>query len=117
MYKTSHVYSITEGLFTDFFTLAQIDGLILHSDQGSQFTAFYASVGIKQSMSRAAHPTDNSPIERFFNTLKCEFFYLHDFHSSEILYRAIEDFAYIFYNHVRSHSFNDFNSPFQKRCF
>lgn len=101
---------------------AKLDGLILHSDQGSQFsshefTSFCAKVGVKQSMSRAGCPTDNAPIERFFHTLKSEFFYLHDFYSPEILYRAIEDFAYIFYNHVRPHSFNDFMTPFQKRCF
>ena len=98
----------------------RIAGLILHSDQGSQFTyreftSFCNSVGVIQSMSRAGCPTDNAPIERFFNTLKSEFFYLHDFHSPDHLYKAIEDFAYIFYNHVRPHSFNDFNTPFHKR--
>lgn len=95
-------------------------GLILHSDQGSQFTSreftsFCNSVGVIQSMSRAGCPTDNAPIERFFNTLKSEFFYIHTFHSPDHLYKAVEDFAYIFYNHVRPHSFNDFNTPFHKR--
>ena len=51
--------------------------LILHSDQGSQFTSkefteFCESVGITQSMSKAGYPYDNAPMERYFNTLKNE---------------------------------------------
>lgn len=49
--------------------------LILHSDQGSQFTSkalieFCESVHITQSMSKAGYPYDNAPMERYFNTLK-----------------------------------------------
>ena len=62
-----------------------------------------------------ACPYDNSPMERFFNTLKTELIYLYDFHSKEQLYSAIKNFAYVFYNHVRPHSFNDNLTPFQKR--
>lgn len=44
-------------------------GLILHSDQGTQFTSkdfidYCKSVGITQSMSRAGCPYDNAPMER-----------------------------------------------------
>ena len=47
--------------------------LMLHSDQGSQytskaFTEFCASASIMQSMSKAGHPYDNAPMERYFNT-------------------------------------------------
>lgn len=99
-----------------------IAGLILHSDQGSQFTSreftsFCSSVGVMQSMSRAGCPYDNSPMERFFNTLKTELIYLFDFHSKEHLYKSVEEFAYVFYNHVRPHSFNNYLTPFQKRYF
>ena len=49
--------------------------LILHSDQGSQFTSkafieFCESVHVTQSMSKAGCPYDNAPMERYFNTLK-----------------------------------------------
>ena len=52
--------------------------LILHSDQGSQytsreFTEFCIEKGITQSMSKAGYPYDNAPMERYFNTLKTEF--------------------------------------------
>ena len=48
--------------------------LILHSDQGSQytsreFTEFCIEKGITQSMSKAGYPYDNAPMERYFNTL------------------------------------------------
>ncbi len=51
--------------------------LILHSDQGSQytsraFTEFCESVKVTQSMSKAGYPYDNAPMERYFNTLKNE---------------------------------------------
>ena len=50
-------------------------GLILHSDQGCQFTSwgfinYCESRGICQSMSKAGCPYDNAPMERFYNTLK-----------------------------------------------
>ena len=94
--------------------------LILHSDQGSQFTSkefveFCESVHITQSMSKAGYPYDNAPMERYYNTLKNELIYLHHFHSDEELNRAVSDFAYFWYNHVRPHSYNDYRTPFQAR--
>ena len=55
-------------------------GLILHSDQGCQFTSwgfinYCESRGICQSMSKAGCPYDNAPMERFYNTLKNELIY------------------------------------------
>lgn len=95
-------------------------GVILHSDQGSQytsnaFTEFCADNSIVQSMSKAGCPYDNAPMERFYNTLKVEFYYLYKFRSSKILYLCIEDFIYTRYNCSRPHSFNNGLSPKQKR--
>ena len=52
--------------------------IILHSDQGSQytsraFTEFCEGKGIRQSMSKAGCPYDNSPMESFYGTFKSEF--------------------------------------------
>ena len=49
--------------------------IVFHTDQGSQFTSnsftiFCKEHNIIQSMSWASVPYDNSPMERFFNTLK-----------------------------------------------
>ena len=56
--------------------------LILHSDQGSQYTSkeftdFCTKAGITQSMSKAGYPYDNAPMERYYNTLKNELIYQH----------------------------------------
>ncbi|MCS1350873.1 IS3 family transposase [Mechercharimyces sp. CAU 1602] len=53
------------------------EGLILHSDQGVQFTSkafiqFCEQNGIQQSMSKAGSPFDNAPMESFFGKLKNE---------------------------------------------
>ena len=94
--------------------------LILHSDQGSQFTSlefilFCQDHGITQSMSHAGCPYDNAPMERYFNTLKNECTNLYEFDNENELYQAVEEFAYVDYNHVRPHSFNDYRTPYEAR--
>ena len=94
--------------------------LILHSDQGSQYTSkafvkFCESVNVTQSMSKAGYPYDNAPMERYFNTLKNECTNLYKFGTEEALYQAVEEFAYVSYNHVRPHSFNNYRTPYQAR--
>lgn len=54
-----------------------VDGLVLHSDQGFQYTSIgYSKLikeyGILPSMSRAGTPLDNAPAENFFSILKTE---------------------------------------------
>ena len=73
------------------------NGLILHSDQGSPYTSkaftdFCEEHDLTQSMSKAGCPYDNAPMERYFNTLKNEEIYLHEYHDEESLYvrRLIE---------------------------
>ncbi len=94
--------------------------LIIHSDQGSQFTSkafvnFCQSQKVMQSMSKAGYPYDNAPMERYFNTLKNECIYLHEYKTEEALYMSVEDFAYGQYNHARPHSYNGGKTPFEKR--
>ena len=96
-------------------------GLILHSDQGRQFTAkefndFCKKNHIQQSMSNAGCPYDNAPMERFYNTLKNEFFNLYHFKSTEELDQKLYDFVYVKYNHVRPHSYNGGLTPYAARC-
>jgi len=52
-------------------------GLLHHSDRGSQYASreyrqHLAVMGMDQSMSRKGNCRDNSPIERFFRSLKHE---------------------------------------------
>ena len=94
--------------------------LILHSGQGAQYTSeafveFCRSVHVTQSMSRAGYPYDNAPMERYFNTLKNECTNLYEFRTEEALYQTVEEFAYVIYNHVRPHSYNGYQTPYQAR--
>ncbi len=94
--------------------------LILHSDQGSQFTSleftnYCSSQSITQSMSRAGCPYDNAPMEHYYNTLKAELVNQYNFQTDEELNRAIQEFAYLWYNQIRPYSFNQYMTPFEKR--
>lgn len=90
--------------------------LILHSDQRSQFTSkafveFYESVHVAQSMSKARYPYDNAPMEHYFNPLKNECTNLYKFEIEETPYQKVMEFAYVEYNYVRPHSFNNYSTP------
>lgn len=82
-----------------------VDGVILHSDRGSQYTSrvlqdTLESFGIRLSMSRAGNPYDNACIESFFSHFKTEAIYPYDVQSIEELEQRIIDYIY-FYNHER----------------
>ena len=73
--------------------------LMIHTDQGCQFTSdtfqfFCNNRKIRQSMSRAGYPYDNAPMEKYFNTLKTELLNVHEYSKEKGLYKAINDFAY-----------------------
>lgn len=73
---------------------------IFHSDRGFQYTsrAFHQKLvdaGMTQSMSRAAHCTDNGAMEGFWGILKREMYYGRKYHTREELVEAIT--AYIDY--------------------
>ena len=94
--------------------------VILHSDQGVQFTScefvnFCKDNNITQSMSKAGCPYDNAPMERYYNTLKAEEVYQHRYDTIEELDQAINDFAYVWYNQIRPHSYNNHLTPLEKR--
>lgn len=94
--------------------------LILHSDQGSQYTSkefveYCKRMRVTQSMSKAGYPYDNAPMERYFNTLKNDLINEHSYKTEDELYRSIEEYAYVTYNHVRPHSYNGYKTPFEAR--
>jgi putative transposase len=94
--------------------------LILRSDQGCQFTSLNFIVycnehGIRQSMSRAGCPYDNAPMERYFNSLKAELVNRFAFDTDKELECAISEYAYLWYNQIRPHSYNNYLTPFEVR--
>ena len=131
LYDRSVVASITDKSMTSELAIRTLEKaiesqglqkgtLVLHSDQGSQYTAkefikYCESKKIIQSMSKAGYPYDNAPMERYFNTLKNECVNLHEYDTEEELYRSVEEFAYVWYNHVRPHSYNGYQTPFEAR--
>ena len=66
-------------------------------------------------LSKEGYPYDNALMERYFNTLKNDFIYQHYYRTQEERYTAIEEFAYVQYNHVRPHSYNNYKTPFKTR--
>lgn len=94
--------------------------LILHSDQGCQFTSlgfilYCQKHGVQQSMSRAGCPYDNAPMERYFNSLKAELTNRFTFDNAEKLECAVAEYAYLWYNQIRPHSYNNYLTPFEAR--
>ena len=82
-----------------------VHGLILHSDQGFQYTSFEykaicSSNGITISMSRKGTPLDDSPIESWHGLLKKETLYNNNITSIEHYVQLVEDWIE-FYNTKR----------------
>jgi len=95
----------------------EVPGVILHTDQGSEYTAMRfrqacQRLGIRQSMGRPGSALDNAVIESWHSTLEFEFRALHTFATrARAKARAavaawIED-----YNHHRRHSSLGMRSP------
>lgn len=82
-----------------------VHGLILHSDQGFQYTsveykAICASKGITISMSRKGTPLDDSPMESWHGILKKETLYNNNITSLEHYIKLVEEWI-VFYNTAR----------------
>lgn len=63
----------------------------------------------------AACPYDNVPMERYYNTLKSERMNHFWYKTKEDLDATLNDFAYVWYNHVRPHKYNKGKTPAQAR--
>lgn len=91
-------------------------GLIHHSDRGSQYASedyrrALTDAGITASMSRRGNCYDNAVIESFWHTLKVELVYRRHFATRAEASAAIFDYIETFYNRVRLHSALDYRSP------
>jgi len=82
-----------------------VTGVILHSDQGFQYTSseyrqICESNGIIISMSRKSTPADNAPIESFHANLKRETLYSYNITSLKDYIAIVNDWI-LFYNTIR----------------
>ena len=95
------------------------DGLILHSDQGHQYTSHAYHVltqqyNITPSMSRRGNCLDNSPIENYFSHLKEEALRWIKPSTFEEVKEIIEEYIE-FYNYERI-QLKTRQTPFEMRC-
>jgi putative transposase len=92
------------------------EGLIHHSDQGSQFVSLAfgqagGRAGIARSMSSRGDCFDNAVAESFFATLKKELIHRRSWPDRDELRREVFDYIEIFYNATRRHSTLGMLSP------
>lgn len=95
------------------------DGLVLHSDQGTQYSSqsYYSltkEYNISPSMSRRGNCWDNAPMENFFGHLKEEAIRHFPNPSFEEAKQLIDDYIY-FYNYERI-QLKTRQTPYQLRC-
>ena len=93
-------------------------GLMLHSDQGSQYTAQdyqqkLIEHGLSPSMSRKGECHDNAVAESFFHTLKEELVHDADYKTHHEARQAIFKYIELFYNRRRHHSYLGYTNPFE----
>ncbi|EFO4223072.1 IS3-like element ISEc31 family transposase, partial [Escherichia coli] len=85
--------------------------VMFHSDQGSQYTGLkYQQLlwryRIKQSVSRRGNCWDNSPMERFFRSLKTEWVPTDGYTGKDVARQQISSYILNYYNSVRPHHYN-----------
>jgi putative transposase len=95
------------------------DGLVLHSDQGFQYSsqlyfALAKEYNISPSMSRRGNCWDNAPMENFFGHLKEEAMRQFPTPSFEEAKQIIDDYIH-FYNYERI-QLKTRQTPYQIRC-
>lgn len=98
--------------------------VLIHSDQGSQYTShewqdFLKVNNLRSSMSRRGNCHDNAVAESFFQLLKRERIKRKIYATRDLARQDIFDYIEMFYNPIRKHGSNDMLSPieYEKRYF
>lgn len=91
-------------------------GLLHHSDRGSQYTCeeyrrALARQGIQVSMSRRGDCYDNAVVESFFSTLKAELEGYGGYETRQQAQAELFEYIEVFYNRQRRHSSLGYLSP------
>jgi putative transposase len=92
------------------------NGLVFHSDRGSQYAskAFRRRLfryRMRQSMSRKGNCWDNAVAESFFATLKKELVRNHIFPTRDAARTDVFEYIEVFYNRRRAHSLLGYETP------
>lgn len=107
---------ISNALRMAYETRGQPRDVMFHSDQGSQYTGLkYQQLlwrcRINQSVSRRGNCWDNSPMERFFRSLKTEWVPANGYAGKDEARQQINDYILNYYNSVRPHHYNGGLTP------
>ena len=91
-------------------------GLLLHSDQGSQYCSRKYALRAKQynlvlSMSRKGNCYDNAPMESFWSLLKNELIHHRQYRTRDKARQEIAEYIEIFYNRQRKQEKLGYLSP------
>ena len=91
-------------------------GVMFHSDQGSHYTSrkfrqLIWRYQLTQSMSRRGNCWDNSPMERFFRSLKTEWVPTNGYRNFTEAKQHITDYIVGYYSQTRPHRYNAGLSP------
>lgn len=95
-----------------------VQGVLVHSDQGSQYTAGDYQAELSRhamicSMSRKGECHDNAVAESFFHTLKAELVRDQRFTTRDAARQAIFRYIELFYNRKRRHSYLNYQAPLE----
>jgi len=107
---------VSQSLLKAIATKRPADGLIHHSDRGSQYCSHeYRNLmdrfGLKVSMSGKGNCYDNAPMESFWGTLKQELVHHRRYRTRLEAIRDITEYIEIFYNRQRRQARLGFLSP------
>ena len=107
---------ISESLFRAVDAKRPAQGLIHHSDRGSQYCSSHyrhllKQFAMKTSMSGKGNCFDNAAMESFWGILKQELIYHYRFRTKQEARQAIREYIEIFYNRQRLQAKLGFLSP------
>lgn len=93
-----------------------VEGVIFHSDQGSQYGSEAVNNSLKKnkmlgSMSGKGSCYDNAPMESFYNSLKRECIGAEIFRDAKAAEKEIFSYIECYYNNKRKHSALGYLSP------
>jgi transposase InsO family protein len=115
---------VSQSLFKAVAAKRPAEGLIHHSDRGSQYCSYeYRNLlerfGLLASMSRKGNCYDNAPMESFWGTLKQELVHHRRYRTRQEAISDITEYIEIFYNRQRLQPGLGFLSPavFEQRYY
>ena len=107
---------VLQALLTAVWRRKPTTKVLIHSDQGSQFTSidwvsFLKQHNLEHSMSRRGNCHDNAVAESFFNLLKRERIRRKIYKTRDDARQDVFDYIEMFYNPQRKHAKNGMLSP------